>query len=144
MLHPDRGGSHSQMTLLNSALEEALRSGPATTDTTRPSKPSRVTRTFASRDVSSFTISCLPVDAFETMTLVAAHCGQLTDDEPPYVIEFTMAEANMPGLADAICRCELMPEAGATTVHLGISGGAQVPIESVRDLLVGIINELDC
>lgn len=132
------------MVELNAALHDALRSGgttsvPSDPTTTRSRK--RV-RTFVARDVSSFTINELPVDAFESLTLAAAHCGQVLDDDPPYVIEFTMHDMGPEHLRLAVCRCELMPEAGATTVHLSIAGAPQASIESVRDALVDIVNEL--
>ena len=142
-LHPDLGGSHSQMVLLNSALEEALRGGSSPQEAVSPRRTVRRVSTFATRDVSSFTINALPVDAHELMHLAAANCGQLTDDDPPYLIEFTLGETGLDGGTDAICRCELVPEAGGTTVHLSVAGSLRSPLESVRDMLVDLVNEID-
>lgn len=141
-LHPDAGGSHTEMIVLNAALHQALlwRETPVAPSEARQ----RTTRThsFVSRDVSSFTINDLPVVAFETLTVAAAHCGQVTDEECPYLLEFTMHESGLAALSRAVCRCELMPEAGGTTVHLSVTGAGPVPLETVRDMLVGIVNEI--
>jgi hypothetical protein len=141
--HPDHGGSHSQMVRLNQALEQALKSQSVQFEDSRPSRRSRITRSFAARDVSSFTINSLPVDAFETLVIAAAHCGQITEDDPPYLIEFTLSDMSLHGTRNLLCRCELMPEAGATTVHLALSVAGRVELESVRDALIDIINEID-
>jgi DnaJ domain len=142
-VHPDHGGSHHQMVRLNLALEEALREHALRTHTRVLRRTAKTQRTYSTRDISSFTVHGLPVDAFETMTLVAAQCGQITDEDPPYLIEFTLVDSGITDAGNAICRCELMPEAGATTVHLGVSGCNGFLLEDVRDLLVNIINLLD-
>ena len=144
-LHPDVGGTHSEMVELNAALESALRelhSQSANKTVTRGTRVRHRKPSHVSRDVSSFTIQELPVDAFETLTLVAAHCGQLLDDDPPYLIEFTLNELGDSASDCVLCRCELMPEAGGTTVHLSLSGSRRASIEEVRDSLVALINEM--
>lgn len=132
------------MVQLNTALEEALRGAGVPRDTVTPAPSRRRTGTFTTRDVSSFTINALPVDAHELLTLAAANCGQVTEDDPPYLIEFTLLDTGLGGGTDALCRCELVPEAGGTTVHLSVSGPVRASLESVRDMLVDLVNEVDC
>lgn len=144
-LHPDAGGSHADMVRLNAALEEALAAPkepvPTTVEPMARRDPPRGTR--LSRDVSCFTIDSLPVDAHHLMTLVAAQCGQVVDDEPPYLIEFTMNDCGVSGWWTMTCRCELVPEAGSTMVHLTVFGVQGPPvIEDVRDHLVACVNEI--
>ncbi len=145
-LHPDAGGSHAEMVRLNQALEAALASpAPAVSPSPRSpghSEPTRRSRYL--RDVSCFTVDALPVDAHHLMTLVAAQCGQVIDDEPPYLIEFTMNDCGVSEWWSMTCRCELVPEAGATMVHLTVFGRHDgVMLERIRDHLVACANEMD-
>lgn len=140
--HPDQGGTHARMVALNAALEEALRTCTASPGAEIRKHREGANRSFSHRDVSSFTIASLPVDAFETLVVAAANCGQVIDDDPPYLVEFTLADTDLPGGSSALCRCELVPEAGATTVHIGLSGARHVSIEQVRDILVATVNEV--
>jgi hypothetical protein len=136
--HPDTGGSHEAMQHLNQMLEAAL----AAVQTT-----SIVTNVFVgSRDVSSFTVAVLPVECFLALEVVAAMCGPTIADEPPYMIEFMLHDAEVSGALNGWCRCDLVPEAGATTVSLlvgSITHSEQPRVEQVRDYLVEALNTID-
>lgn len=144
--HPDAGGSHEDAIRVNQALVDALdltrkrseKDNAKTTDTRGLHR--------SVRDVSSFTIDVLPVDCWHAIELVAGQCGSILVDEPPYLIEFTMHDSGIDDSAYLWCRCEMVPEAGATTVHITI-GMTQPkkspPLEVIRDFLVASLNELD-
>ena len=147
--HPDAGGSHEKMLEINEAREAAL---GLLDRRAAPSKMPRVPadplerRMRMRREESAFTIDVLPVDAFHALEIVAAECGPTIQDEPPYMIEFMLHDAPITGAVDAWCRCDLVPEAGATTVHvaIGTAGDGTPPsIESLRDLLVAGLNSID-
>lgn len=145
--HPDVGGKHETMLAINEAFETALRliragAEPSVNKRTPPPPPkNRVS--YALRDMSSFTVSCLPVEAWHLLEIAAAHCGQTIDEEPPYVMEFFLHDAPFDDVHDAWCRCELSPEAGATTVHLAlINAPRHFGVEDLRDFLVDTINEV--
>lgn len=98
------------------------------------------------RDLSSFTIGVLPVEAFVALELAAVEMGSIIVDEPPYMIEFTLHQSPMAEGGHAWCRCELVPEAGATTVHVTVGGvgtGVAPDVDNVRDALVDGLNSLD-
>lgn len=146
--HPDVGGNHESMLLLNSALADALRllreesSAPTAPVPPRPRKKRGAS--FAARDMSSFTINSLPVDAWHLLEIAAAHCGQVIDEEEPYLMEFMLHDTPFDGGHHAWCRCELVPEAGGTTIHLSIvqSSLPVITPELLRDFLVDTINEV--
>ena len=146
--HPDAGGSHESMVMLNDAYERAMATFSAATRSRKgvvPSDPIE-RRLRMRREESAFTIDVLPVEAFHALEVVAAECGPTIQDDPPYMIEFMLHDAPIEGAIDSWCRCDLVPEAGATTVHVAIGtvDGAVAPsIESVRDLLVGGLNSID-
>lgn len=136
--HPDTGGSHEEMQVLNEALIEALSRMKLV-----PKKPSY---TFGTRDVSSFTVAVLPVECFLALEVVAASCGPTIADEPPYMIEFMLHDAEVAGALNGWCRCDLVPEAGATTVSIIVGATERAPfpnVEEVRDYLVQALNEID-
>jgi len=140
--HPDTGGSDSAMQELNEALRTAL-------DIARVPKgieagsPVLVRR---ERDVSSFTVDALPAECFEALLVVAGISGAISHDEPPYQLEFSLHDADVAGSLHGWCRCDLVPEAGATTVSLlvgtdEISHG--ISVEEVRDYLVANLNAIE-
>ena len=132
--HPDAGGSDEAMGELNRAYEMAIQGvGPAGP---RPSSARRV-----QRDVASFTYDDLPVVAFENLLVVAGILGDVAEEEPPYLLEFVIREAG-----GAWCRCELVPDAGSTTVSVTVATEDPAPllgVETVRDLLVAELNALE-
>lgn len=147
-LHPDVGGSHNDMIRLNDALKVALahvhspkHKEPQATPQTTPKK----VRGFVARDMSCFTIDALPVDAWQLLYISANHCGPIIDEEEPYLLEFLLSDTSIETLASVMCRCEIVPEAGASTIHLSLFSerGNVGGVEIVRDLLVSTINELD-
>lgn len=151
-LHPDTGGSHEAMIRLNTALEVALaalhRNPSATVEGLGESQPRSTPggpKRYVGRDMSSFTIDALPVDAWQLLYMGACHCGPIVDEEEPYVLEFMLSDTSISSLTTVMCRCELVPEAGGTTVHLTLFSerGQANGVEMVRDLLVSAINELD-
>ena len=147
--HPDAGGSHERMLLINSARDRALEvinSPRATTVRAKVPADPIERRLRMRREESAFTIGVLPVDAYHALEIVAAECGPTIQDDPPYMIEFMLHDAPLENAVDAWCRCDLVPEAGATTVHIAIGAAGEVPpptIESLRDLLVSSLNSID-
>lgn len=140
--HPDAGGSHDEMVELNEALEMAL-----ATSTPRPTAKSEVpvrkpSRSFVSRDLSCFTIDALPVDAWGILYLCASECGPIIEEEEPYVLEFMMHDTSISELRDVMCRCEIVPEAGGSMVHVSVFSESRIDadVEMVRDYLVSTIN----
>lgn len=155
--HPDVGGSHELSISLNQALQQALasvQSEPRNHSESRGRTESRghtetvvdtaVPKKFL-RDSSSFTIDVLPVECWHVLEIVAAQSGSILADEPPYLIEFTLHDSGIDGSVDSWCRCEMVPEAGGTTVHITV-GSTQLSvlqIDIVRDYLVRSLNDLD-
>lgn len=140
--HPDAGGSNEDMRRLNEALVSALRSASSRGSVERGGRPGGRFH----RDVSSFTIDVLPVESYAALEIVAAEIGSLITDDPPYMIEFSLHQSPLDEGGQSWCRCDLVPEAGATTIHItvGSDGAAPVPsVESVRDLLVAALNSID-
>jgi len=154
--HPDAGGDAQQMIQLNEALAQALGTtgGPtASAEThshTRPSTHHRDTteeKTHRVRhDVSSFTFSVLPVESFELLEIVANSSGSVIESDSPYLLEFSLETFGDSFTASDWCRCELVPEAGGTMVHLTVGGLATstyLDVEVVRDELIRCINDID-
>lgn len=146
-LHPDAGGSHEAMIRLNNALDEALATAVSTDNTIRhqvADKRVKRSRGFVARDTSCFTIDALPVDSWPLLYMGATQCGPIIDEEEPYLLEFMLSDSSIDDLRSAMCRCEIVPEAGASTVHVAVFSetGKIVDVEIVRDLLVSTINEL--
>lgn len=143
--HPDVGGSHEQSISINRAFQQAL----AYVQSERGGQTKKVFDTGMprrfQRDTSSFTIDVLPVECWHAVEVVAAQSGSILLDEPPYLIEFTLHDSGIDGSVDTWCRCEMVPEAGGTTVHVtvGSTRSSTVQIEVVRDYLVDCLNELD-
>lgn len=147
--HPDTGGSNESMVALNAAMEIALSWIPGDDEKEKQSSTSSPASTAvhqARRDVSSFTVNVLPVDCWQALEVVAAMCGPTVQDEPPYLLEFMLHDTSLLFSRDAWCRCECVPEAGGTTVHLtvGSSHQSHIPdIGAVRDFLVEQLNTID-
>lgn len=154
--HPDVGGDNTQMTRINNALQEALllvdvdevsQSTSCDSGARGPIRPNHTDRSRrVQHDVSSFTFSVLPVESFELLEIVAATAGAIVEAECPYMIEFTMENLGEKYTASHWCRCEMVPEAGGTMVHLTVGGPhgcAPADIEAVRDELIRSINSLE-
>lgn len=147
--HPDAGGTNDAMVSLNLALDIALSWSPLddanNPDISAPAAHSSVAFK-ARRDVSAFTVNVLPVDCWMALEVVAALCGPTIHEDQPYVLEFLLHDSSLPLSRNSWCRCECVPEAGATTVHLtvGSSHADEVPsIDDVRDFLVDQLNHID-
>jgi len=136
--HPDAGGSTERVESLRVALEEALAR-------IAPGECSATGRRIQ-MDVPSFTVAAPPAVSHEA--LLAALAGapreaEIIDSEPPHLVEFLLradaAAADRGVREDTWCRCELVAEAGSTTVWLTVQGA---PADQVRDLLVAGLNEI--
>jgi hypothetical protein len=95
----------------------------------------------AEHDIASFTVDALPVVAFEALHMVASTLGDVSDDNPPYMIEFLVRDAET-----LWCRCDLVPDAGSTTVAVTVYPAGEEPlvrVDAMRDLLVAELNALD-
>lgn len=142
--HPDRGGDATRMATLVAAYRSAL----AVAGTAEPlrggvsrRRRSAGTRLRRERDVASFTIDTLPVEAFEGLRLAVVSLGDIADEEPPYAIEFLLRGGDV-----LWCRCDLFPDAGSTTVAVTVAPAGDEPlvrVDGMRDLLVAEINSLD-
>lgn len=143
--HPDTGGSHHEMVELNQALAQALAFSTPRIEANREATTQTPARSFVARDLSCFTIDALPVDAWHILFLCASECGPIIDEDEPYVLEFMMHDTSISELRDVMCRCELVPEAGASTVHVSVYSGSGpfANVEMVRDYLVATINTHD-
>ncbi len=129
------------MQLLNEALQDAL-SRIDSVDRI----PRKTSYTVGARDVSSFTVAVLPVDCYLALEVVAAMCGPSIGDDQPYMIEFMLHDAEIEGALHGWCRCDLVPEAGATTVSITVGStenSTQPRAEEVRDYLVQALNTID-
>ena len=126
------------MQLLNAALLDAL--------SRVQTIPRKTSYTAGTRDVSSFTVAVLPVDCYLALEVVAAMCGPPIGDDQPYMIEFMLHDAEVEGALNGWCRCDLVPEAGATTVSITVGSTEASPqpsAEEVRDYLVQALNTID-
>lgn len=136
--HPDRGGDPGRMMQLTEAYTSAL---AAAASERADSDDSPVVRSRAERDASSFTVDVLPVVAHDALLLVAASLGDIAEDDPPYLLEFLIREGG-----GTWVRCELVPDAGSTTVSVSVSPVGEEPLvrcEEVRDVIVAELNSLD-
>ena len=141
--HPDVGGSEAAMQELNEALHLALAYADVVPIVTVATSPVLVRR---ERDVSSFTVDVLPAECFEALLIVAGISGAISHEEPPYQLEFSLYDSDVIGALNGWCRCDLVPEAGATTVSLlvGTETSAEgISVEEVRDYLVAQLNAIE-
>jgi len=160
--HPDVGGSDDAMQELNEALRLVLISLEVPSDNShcledferpdiseRPNLSERKSNSHSrrthwartSRDVSSFTIDCLPVEAFEALLIAASWHGDVSVDDAPYLLETVMREPY-----PCWIRFDIVPEAGASMVSITIatpSGSQSVSSEDVRDVFVDSLNQLN-
>ena len=135
-LHPDRGGSDGAMAALIDAYRAALETAGRPKEEKRHSR-----RVRTEREVASFTVDELPVVAFEGLRIAASVLGDIVDEEPPYMIEFIVRENG-----GTWCRCDLVPDAGASTVSVAVTALSDSPsldCEGLRDILVEELNRLD-
>jgi DnaJ domain len=140
--HPDTGGSDVAMQELNEALRKALEF-VGSAKTPKVVAPVLVRR---ERDVSSFTVDVLPAECFEALLVIAAISGAVSHEEPPYQLEFSLHGSDVDGALHGWCRCDLVPEAGVTTVSLlvGTEDSSQgISVEEVRDYLVSNLNAIE-
>lgn len=143
IVHPDVGGSVAAMQELNEALHSALGYVEESTSVKVTSSPVLVRR---ERDISSFTVDVLPAECFEALLIVAGISGAISHEEPPYQLEFSLHDSDVTGALNGWCRCDLVPEAGATTVSLlvGTDTSAEgISVEEVRDYLVANLNAIE-
>ena len=107
-LHPDLHGGRrdAEMSLVNQALAEIEAAGP----------PPPVAVDAA---VDSFSIACLPVEAFEALFLAAYGLGDILVADEPYLLELYLREP-----VACFCRLSLVPEAGGSIVTVDISPAA--------------------
>jgi hypothetical protein len=137
--HPDTGGDGTVM----AEVLDAYRRAVATAGSERGTKSQQSTRRRfrPERDTASFTVAVLPVEAFEALRLVVLSIGDLVDENPPYSVEFLVRQEPV-----TWCRCDLVPDAGSTTVSVAVEPAADEPwvrVEQMRDVLVGELNRLN-
>ncbi len=94
------------------------------------------------RDLPSFTVSSLPVDAYHLLFVAAHELGEVVEEDEPYFLVVRMTQP-----WDCWCEIDIVPDAGASTVSLlatqfGEATGAPLDIISVRDLWIHTINGL--
>lgn len=144
--HPDAGGSDAAMRAVNEALTAALVEATTRSESHSSRQGIAVSHSRVVVDRSSFTVDVLPVDAYVALELVASSFGSIIVDEPPYMVEFTLHDSGLEGGIGAWCRCDLVPEAGASMVHVTVGAvDRETPptVETVRDLLVAALNQID-
>ena len=112
LLHPDLHGSErdAQMSLVNQALAAIEAAGPP------PPVPAA---SAAADDDTSFSIACLPAEAFEALFLAAYGLGDILVADEPYLLEVYLWEP-----VPCFCRLALVPEAGGSIVTVDISPAA--------------------
>lgn len=142
-LHPDVLGGRSsdeaaeladRMARVNQAVAEIERREPAARD--RQERP-----IMAQQADDSFSVDCLPVDAFEALFLAAYGLGDILVADEPYLLELYLLEP-----APCFCRLTLVPEAGGSIVTVDLSPAADrlhapAPAE-VIEVLVAELNAL--
>ena len=142
--HPDRGGDPQHMALINLAFDEIIASHseepamPVTHAASRRPQSDIATSDFVSRfsvDRPSFTINALPVVAYEVLLLAARVLGDISSDEPPYLLEVQLEDPPM-----TWCRLEIVPDAGSSTISFVLD--KEVDLQQIRDLWVTTINEI--
>lgn len=143
--HPDAGGDAAVMQQVNAAAAQALRqldqAAPVSDPGSHGRSEERSEWVGTTRDVPSFTIEALPVEAFEALLLAAAELGEIEDDDPPYELRTLLA-------APLRCWCQLdiVPDAGASTVSVSIAPADRHRLPSlldVRNAWIDALNRLD-
>ncbi len=142
--HPDRGGDPQHMALINLAFDAIIAShgepsaesiSTTKTETAEPDVTARDVATKFSVDRPSFTINALPVFAYEVLLLAARVLGDVSSDEPPYLLEVQLEDPPM-----TWCRLEIVPDAGSSTISFVID--KEIDAQLIRDLWVATINEI--
>lgn len=136
--HPDAGGDPEIMQQVNAAAAQALRILNAEQPAPPPPDAEWIGTT---RDVPSFTIEALPVEAFEALLVAAAELGEVEDDDPPYELRTLLA----PPLA-CWCQLDVVPDAGASSVSVSTAPVDDHPLPSivaVRNAWITALNDLD-
>jgi hypothetical protein len=142
--HPDRGGDPQHMALINLACDAIIASRgeqssePLSTNksqTSVPGPPARVVVTKFSVDRPSFTINALPVVAYEVLLLAARVLGDVSSDEPPYLLEVQLEDPPL-----TWCQLEIVPDAGSSSVSFVLD--KETDTQEIRDLWVRTINEI--
>lgn len=128
--HPDHGGTADHVALVHQAVAVLQ------TRTTGEAICDDVSTRFG-RDCPSFTISVLPVEAYELLLIAAAELGELADDEPPYRMEVRMSEPTV-----AWVTFEVVPDAGSSTVTMSVESSTAIDLDAMRDLWVDTLNRL--
>lgn len=135
--HPDHGGDAGRMGEINAAFDvvaaHLLRTSP-------PPPVKRSPHRQLQQDAPSFTIDCLPAEAFEALLVVTSWIGELLVDDPPYVLEVHLTDPS-----PCWCRLDLVPDAGGSTVTLTVApvGDTLAPdVDDVRDVWVANLNRL--
>lgn len=142
--HPDHGGSSEAVQRLNWARDMALEL--VGRDDRLDVAQVEVFEHQVARDIPSFSVAALPVDAFESLRVVASQLGTIIDEDEPYVLEFTLDESSQGADRTPWCRCEVLPEAGASLVLLTVAaprGFDDMAMERLRDNIITRINQLD-
>jgi hypothetical protein len=92
-------------------------------------------------DPNSFSVECLPVDAFEALFLAGYGLGDILTADEPYLLELYLDEP-----VACFCRLTLVPEAGGSLVTAEVSpaseSSAPPPAAAVIDVLVAELNAL--
>ena len=142
--HPDRGGDPQHMALINLAFDAIIASrGDPTTESllnsesraSVPEPPTCVVGTKFVVDSPSFAINALPVVAYEVLLLAARVLGDVSSDEPPYLLEVQLEDPPM-----TWCRLEIVPDAGSSSVSFILDKESDT--QQIRDLWVKTINEI--
>ena len=141
--HPDRGGDPAVMARINRAADELLDEFEAVEsaiDARGPDTSSSPRRAVVA-DRPSFTVDVLPVVAHEVLALAVSNIGEIVDDEPPYLLEFSLAHGE--SITERVwCRAEIVPDAGSSTISLTVEAASPEDVTRIRDVLVREINEL--
>jgi len=145
--HPDRGGNPQHMALINLAFdaiiashgEETVEQTKSTTTTAAKGSQADLATPYSmskfSVDRPSFTINALPVVAYEVLLLAARVLGEISSDEPPYLLEVQLEDPPL-----TWCRLEIVPDAGSSTISFILDNDADA--QEIRDLWVATINEI--
>jgi hypothetical protein len=163
-LHPDlhaclppaeRADLDSRMARVNRALSELEAfghegAGPGEaapgraegSDPVRPaSGPDPAHRRAAPVDGDSFSVGVLPVEAYESVFLVAYGLGEILTSDEPYALDAYLSEPR-----PCFCQLWLAPEAGGTIVTIDVlpaEEDVEAPaVAAVRDRLVAELNDL--
>ncbi len=92
-------------------------------------------------DPDSFSVECLPVEAFEALFLAAYGLGDILTADEPYLLELYLSEP-----VACFCRLTLVPEAGGSLVTAEVSAASEssAPPQTaaVIEVLVAELNSL--